>query len=58
MLLSFFVIYEIIYFKKRASRTKGVASIKNQEIHWKSTLGFSSGTNSKYFNSQKVSSSV
>ena len=56
MLLSFFVIYEIIYFKKRASRTKGVASIKKQEIHWKSTLGFSSGTNSKYFNSQKVSS--
>ena len=58
MLLRFFVIYEIIYFKERASRTKGVVSIKKQEIHWKSTIGFLSGTISKYFDSQKISSSV
>ena len=58
MLLRFFVIYEIIYLKERACRTKGVVSIKKQEILWKSTIGFSSGTISKYFNSQKVSSSV
>ena len=50
--------YEIIYLKERACRTKGVVSIKKQEILWKSTTGFSSSTNSKYFDSQKVSSSV
>ena len=58
MLLRFFVFYEIIYFKEGASRTKGVVSIKKQEILWKSTKGFSSGTNSKYFDSQKIASSV
>lgn len=55
MLFRFFVIYEIIYFKERASRTKGVVSIKKQEILWKSTIGFLSGTNSKYFDYQKIS---
>ena len=58
MLLRFFVIYKINYFKERASRTKGVVIIKKQEILWKSTIGFSSGTDSKYFDSQKISPSV